>query len=771
VVQPKSSVYAPPPHRRSSSVVKRDFHRRLRGKPTRSNSFISLPRAVGQLFGRALSLAVIAVVLAGFLLVGLGGGMLVGYIMTATPVITDQIKTTNETTHIFDAAGNEVDFLTGTSNINRQYISFSVIKSTWIDEAVMAIEDERFPEHIGIDPRRIGSAILSALMNNGSATHGGSTITQQTVKLISGEDSISAQRKIQEWYRAIKLEQQKSKDEIMELYLNLAPMGNSYVGVQSASQAYFGKDAKDLSLCECAFLAGIPNAPSIYNPLTETGKRNALRRMRIVLGKMFDLKMITEQQYNAALNTELVFKGRQANSGSGKIHSYFVEYVIQRVIDDLVSKRGYSPEMASIAVYNSGLRIETTLDSAVQTKVETTFNKQELFFSGDAEELANLPEKPTGSIVVISNTQPGQIKAIVGGFGEKTGNFVYNRAISARRQPGSSIKPLDVYGPSIDTGKITAASIFTDAEMFLNPDTPTKPWPKNSHKEFMGNITVRSALYNSINTVAAYIWANVLQGQTSLSYLKEVGIDRTDESYVAIAIGAFNKGMTTLEMAGAYSTFPNGGYFYEPYAYTRVLDAEGKVLLENTPVYKEVYKPETAFIITNILQDVLTKGTAAGTAARNVLKTGMAYAGKTGTTDENNDKWFCGFSPYYTAAVWYGYDNRLGSTKIPEGDRSNAINIWCDAMSSIHDGLEKKSFDMPASVVKMSVCTDSGMFAGPYCPPEKVITEYFVPSAIMNPSPDEPCTFHAAAPTPTPTIPPTPVPTEPTSSETVPPAG
>jgi penicillin-binding protein 1A len=745
------SPYSPPPHRRSSNIVKRDFHRRLRGKPTYSSSLLSLPRVMSLVFGKVIVLSIIVLIIVGFLFAGLGSGMLIGYITTASPVATEQLKNKNETTRIIDSAGNEIAILTGSQNINREYVSISAVKSTWIDEAVKAIEDERFDVHIGIDPKRIGSAILSALVNRGSATHGGSTITQQTVKMVSGANELSAQRKVQEWYRAVRLEQDKSKDEIMELYLNLVPMGNSYVGIQSASKAYFDKNASELNLVECAFLAGIPNRPSTYNPLTETGRRNALRRMRIVLGKMNELGMITEKQYLEALNTELVFRKRPMTVSATQVNSYFVDYVIAKVIDDLVEKRGYSEQMASVAVYNYGLQIETTVDSSIQAKVEQTFNTQSLF-STNPEELVDLPEKPNGSIVVIENTpNPGQIKAIVGGYGEKTGNFVLNRAISARRQPGSSIKPLDVYGPALDTGKISASTVFTDTKLFLNKDEPTKPYPKNNYTKpaYKGNMTVRSAIRVSCNTIAAYVWQYVLKGETSLYYLKQVGIDRSTENYVAIALGAFNKGMTALEMAGAYATFANNGLYTEPYAYTRVLDADGEVLLENVPEFTQVYKPETAYVMTSILKDVLKTG---GTASGYGIK-GMPAAGKTGTTDEMRDKWFCGYTPYYTAVVWYGYDNRLGQTKIPTPDRSNAVRIWQDAMIRIHDGLEPIDFVMPKTVVKMKICTVSGMLATELCPMESVITEYFVPGALMNPTAT--CTVHTALPTPTPTIAPT----------------
>ena len=254
--------YTPPPRRRSNIAVRKELYRHLRGKPTHSSSLMSIPKVVGTAVSRALMLFVLILLVMAFLIGGIGGGMLVGYITTAAPVTTDHIKTSTETTRIKDASGQDVAILTGSQNINREYISFAEVKGTYIDEAFKAIEDERFDTHIGIDPRRIFSAVLSALSNGGSPSHGGSTISQQTIKLVSGADEVSAQRKVQEWYKAILLEQEKSKDEIMELYVNLVPMGNSYVGIQSAAKAYFDKDAKDLTLVESAFLAGIPNRPS-----------------------------------------------------------------------------------------------------------------------------------------------------------------------------------------------------------------------------------------------------------------------------------------------------------------------------------------------------------------------------------------------------------------------------------------------------------------------------------------------------------------------------
>jgi len=726
----------PVPYRRSNNVVRKEFRKRLRGKPSHVAGLASLPQVAGIAIVKTLQVVLILVTIAAFMLAGIGGGMLIGYIQTTEPVSAAQITNQSETSRILDSEGNEIAILTGSQNINREFIAFSKVKHTYIDEAIMAIEDERYLDHIGIDPKRIASAILSALANGGNATHGGSTITQQTVKLLSGADERSAQRKIQEWYNAVRLEQDKSKDEIMELYINLIPMGNSYVGLQSASLAYFGKDAADLNLVESAFLAGIPNRPATYNPLTESGRRNAMRRMRIVLGKMHDLEMIDDKEYETALNTEIkILTDREAVSAN-QINSYFVDYVIGEVVNDLVAKRGYNRNMAEIAVYNQGLRITTTMDPKVQSDMEITFKDEKLFVKNESA-IANMPSRPQGSMVVIENyPNPGQIKGIVGGFGEKTGNFVLNRAVSAQRQPGSSIKPLAVYGPALDTGRVTAASIFTDQPYYLNSSTPTKVWPKNASAGYRGNLSIRDAVKYSVNTIAAYVWVNVLGGETSLQYLAQVGLPRPTENYPSISLGGFSKGMTTLEMAGAYTVFANKGLYTKPYAYTKVVDADGKVLLENRPEFQQVYKPETAYIMTDILRGVMTSG---GTANGNAVPN-MPTAGKTGTTDDNVDKWLVGYTPYYTAAVWYGYDNRLGRTEIPSGDRNNARGIWTDAMTRIHEGLEKREFEKPKTIKTSSVCTESGMLATPFCPTKK--SEMFVPNAMMNPKED--CNIHTA---------------------------
>lgn len=742
---------------RRSRLLRREMRRRLRGRPSRSPTLLSVPKLARRSVWRVLKVVLMVLVIVGMLGGGVLGGMVLGYVSTAEELTVAELKIKTETSYIYDVDGNVMAKLTGTQNVDRQVVSWDQVKDTWLPDAFKAIEDERFDTHIGIDPRRIGSAVLSFFTNAGTATHGGSTITQQTVKMISGKDQVSAQRKIQEWYNAIRLEKKLTKWEILELYMNLVPMANNYVGVQSAAKAYFGKDAKDLDLAECAVLAGIPNLPSYYNPFTESGRRNVLRRQRIVLGKMLELKMISQAQYDDALNTEVVFLNPAVTTTTLSTQSYFTDYVIDQVKKDLVDRKGMSADLALTAIYNYGYRIQTTMDPAVQSQVDAAFNTRTNFVSNE-NDVKDFPEQPQAGMVVLDN-ENGQIRAMYGGYGAKTGNFVLNRATDIHRQPGSSIKPLDVYGPGIDLGRITASTTMEDKEVFLDNQNPNTPYPKNSYKGFFGVMTVRNALKVSSNTFAAQIWLTFIGGNDSVAYLKSVGIDRVSERYVSIALGGFNKGMCPLDMAGGYLTFASGGLYMKPVAYTTVTDIDGTVILENKPAYQQVYRPESAFIMTKLLEEPLLGADSAfghsGTAAaygpvKNAKGQTISTAGKTGTTDNNRDKWFVGFTPYYTAAVWYGYDNRLKTIEIPPKDQGNAIKIWSDVMKRIHADKTPTDWYRPSSIKTARICIASGQLATPNCEAagHYVISEFFISGTV----PTTYCEFHNPIATPTPEI-------------------
>jgi penicillin-binding protein 1A len=720
---------------------KRELRKRTVGRPTRSMSVVSVPAALWSGVRKGL-LFVLVILLATIAFIGGSGlGMLSGYVSTAQPLEIVDIRKTYDATYIYDRYGQQAAILTGSKNILREYVPISVVKPTYLDEAFIAIEDERFETHSGIDPKRIANAIGNVFLTLGGDTHGASTITQQVVKMMSGENERSAQRKIQEWERATELEKNLSKDEIMELFVNMVPMGNRYVGVQSAAKAYFGKDISKLDLAECAFLAGIPNLPSIYNPATEYGRRNALRRMRITLAKMLEIGKITEDEYQEALNRELDFRALDETSGSGQINSYFVDAVINEVIDQLMKQRGYSRRLAHTAVFQHGLTIETTLDPEIQRMAEASFKKKELF-SVNYDKLPDMPQMPEAGITVISNdpSSLGQIVAMVGGFGEKKTNLGFNRATQAYRQPGSSIKPILDYGPAMDMGIITAATILMDEPKYLDPQNPEKEWPVNHSRRHYGPVTVRWALRNSLNTTAVEVYANMLTPMVGLSYLKRMGIDRMNEPQPAGALGGFAKGMTTVEMAGAFSAFASRGLFTKPYLFTRVLDAEGNVLLEHKPEFDQVFSTETADIMTNLLVDTLENANWIGPYA----KLGrQKAAGKTGTSDERVDRWFAGYTPYYTAAVWYGFDNAYGRrTEINETDTRCPILIWKDVMLQIHENLPVKPFAMSDNVVSRTVCAESGQLPTEYC--TRTSREFF--DSLKGNAPSMPCPLHSTPP-------------------------
>ncbi len=737
-----------PPER---TALASDLRSTLKGKPTRSGFNRSLRHEILSFAGDIFKILLVFTLCLLFVLGGFGSGMLLGYVSTAEPLTIGELTKTEEvqTSFVYDSEGNEIAKLIGNENVDRIYVPFSEVRDTYIDEAIISIEDERFYSHSGIDIKRIGSAVLSALANGGTATYGGSTITQQTVKLISGQDEHSTSRKVQEWFSAMSLEQDLSKDQILELYINLAPMGNNYVGIQAAAQNYFGKNAKDLSLAECALLAGLPKSPSYYNPLRESGRRNALRRQRIVLGKMLELGYITDEEYEEALNTELVFK-TNSNNTSITINSYFSEYAVQEVINKLSSQRNISTSLAATLVYNRGYRIYTTLEPNVQAVLDEAVMTENLF-QIDPSLLVDLPEKPQAGIVVI-NTQTGAIAGMQGGYGQKTVNLGLNRATDAHRSPGSSMKPLIDYAPALELQLISPAMLYVDEESHLNPNNPDQVWPLNADRSYAGPMTIRQAVARSKNTIAVMVW-NDVGGDTALWFLKRMGIDRTsDGAYPAQAIGAFTIGMTPLEMAGAYNTLASKGVYTEPYAYTKVLDAEGNLILEANPQKYRVFTEETAFLMTNMLQDVIYYGTASGNSQviYNAAGEVIPAAAKTGTTDDNLDKWFCGYTPYYTCAVWYGYDNRLRQTVIPSVDRSNAIRIWFFVMTRIHDDCSGLSFDAPDTVSKYEVCS-SGYYATDYCRNTgTTYSDYYVDSSYLRPNENYPCPIHTPTPTPTP---------------------
>lgn len=724
--------------RKELKRIRKSLARHVRGKPAPPPSSYGPWQTLGLFISKSFKTLVLLLVLLVFLVAGFGSGILYGYIATTKPLQTELLKSGSETSYIYDKNGNVLAKQTGSLNIDRRYISFDQVQDTYLPDAFIAIEDERYLTHIGIDPKRIASAILSAITNGGTPTHGGSTIVQQTVKLVTGDDQRSAQRKIQEWYRAILLDEQLSKVEIMELYLNLVPMGNSYIGVEAAAEGYFGKHAHDLTLEECAFLAGIPKGPSIYNPRTESGMRNALRRQRVVLAKMYQLGKITKEQYEKALRTDIVLHENSKKNNGDVINSYFVEYVIKQVIDKMVAQ-GLSRNLAYQYVSSGGVKIYTTLDPKVQSALDETFMDIKLF-QQDPSYYEDYPEKPEAGMAIIDNST-GYVVAMQGGFGKKKSNLLFNRATDLARQPGSSIKPLVVYGPALDVGKFVGSSIIQDKEVFFNG--PNKPWPLNYDRKYHGPVTFRNALKGSLNVPAVTI-LKAIGVDTGKRYLKSMGIDWTkDEVQLAAAVGAPQHGVSPLQMTQAYATFPNNGVFREALTFTKVVDKNGETILDVEQEQHRVFKPETAFIMNTMLIENLKKVTSAFGMYTDGAKYGpvknakgeeITTGAKTGTTDNNVDKWFAGFTAYYTGVCWYGFDNQIKQTAIPEQDWEDPIRIWRHVMDKIHADLPDKKFDKPSDIVERRIDIYDGLLATDHTPPNQIMTEWYPENSPLIPT-------------------------------------
>lgn len=706
---------------------------------------------VGKFILTVFKMLIIFLVAISCALTGIVGGAVYGYMKNAEPLSYDQLKPRNETSYIYDSNNNEIAKLTGSENKDREQVMDKDIPQ-FLKDAFVSIEDERFYKHHGVDFIRTGSAILSFVLTAGNPTHGGSTITQQVVKLTSGKTDRSLQRKIEEWYTAMDLEKRIEKWEILEIYMNNAPMANNYIGVGSAAKAYFGKSVSELSLAECALLAGITNLPAKYNPFTEKGRANALERQKVILNKMLELEKIDQRQYEQALKEELVF-AKKEDSKPTAVQTYFVDQVIKDVKKDLMEQYNMSENVALAQIYNYGLRIYTTQDSDIQKAMDEVFNDDK-YFKIDETQAKKNPEHAQAAMVLIDPIT-GQIKAMYGGYGPKTASNTLNRATQMERQPGSSFKPIAVYGPAIDQQAVTAATIIDDVPVYMmtTGKDKDKPYPMNYDLGYDGLTSIRNAIKASINVVAATVWRDYLGADKSIEYLKKVGIDRPKEKYVSIAMGGLEKGVSPLQMAAAYQPFVNKGLYYEPITYTKVVDSSGKTILEKKPKHNIVYSEEAAFIMAEMMTEVVKPRNTAyphnGTASTyGVIKNSkgqiITTAGKTGTTSDNKDKWFVGYSPYYVGATWYGYDNLKKPIRVSKTEYSNAQMIWQAVMNKAHANLESLDFTVPSGVVKKRICIYSGKIATELCSNDPrgnaTIEEYFIKGT--EPRDDDLCDVH-----------------------------
>ena len=638
------------------------------------------------------------------------------------------------------------------STENRLWVAYTDLPQDLVD-AFVAVEDHRFWKHKGVDWYATIGATFKWI--TGLDSRGGSTITQQLVKNITQDDDVTIQRKVQEIFRALNLEKQKSKEEIIELYLNTISFGQGTYGIRAAAQRYFNKDVDELNLTECASLAAIPKSPTYYNPYRNP-ENNETRRNTEVLAEMLEHGLITQAEYNVAVSRKLVLNMTYDEVTGTTTNSWFTDAVIEDAIAALQEELNISYIAASTMLYTQGLSIYTTMDPFVQQTLEDVF-----------EDDSNFPRvasaiKPECSMV-ITDPKTGNILGLVGGRGDKTLSRGFNIATMAKRSPGSSIKPLTVYAPALDAGLITYGTIVDDTPFMFNEKTDTAgnvkytAYPANLPAVYKGLTTVNSAVERSVNTIAMKV-LDMYGTQNAYNFSQRIGLtsitdryERVDGSvlsdidYAPLALGALTVGVSPREMTQAYSFLANDGIYTEARTFTKILDKNGEILIDNTPETEIVTSEQTASIMTKMLQNVVKNGTAKAVT----LQKYVDVAGKTGTATDDYDRWFCGYTPYYVGACWFGYTELRTIGNI--STVSPATKIWDVVMTRLHQPLIEESqrtgepldtFDVASGVVTATYCVDSGKLVTDACRHDlrgsRIETGYFT----METAPTTACDVH-----------------------------
>ncbi len=629
----------------------------------------------------------------------------------------------------------------------------------YLKDAFTSIEDHRFWSHNGVDWVRTSSAVLGFFFGDGD--YGGSTITQQLIKNLTGEDDPTIQRKVEEIFRALDLEKKLDKTEILEMYLNVVFLSNNCTGVQAAANFYFGKDVSELDLVECASLAAIVKNPSRYEPLRhdvvyytdeETGevKEDGNRKRRNdVIWTMWQYGKISEAEYLDATSTELKVVGHHGDSSVDReVNSWYTDAVFNDVKDALVKEYGYSDYVASMLIYNGGLHIYTVMDPEVQEVLEK-------FYENDvapAFMIANSAEQPE-SAMVVSDPYTGDVLGLVGGRGIKTQNRILNRATMTKRPPGSSIKPIAVYGPALDIGYITYGTAIDDTPVQFNGTTP---YPRNAPSRYDGLTTIHYAIRVSKNTVAMKV-LDMLGIDNSFDFLHDkLQIDSvlesketswgtivTDKAPAPLSLGQLSYGLTVQEITNAYSIFVNDGIFSKSRLWSRVEDTNGNVILDNPIEQEPVISAQSATIMTKMLQEVTSLGTASAISLTNY---GIECAGKTGTTQDDYDRWFIGYTPYYVGGIWFGYDLNQSLSEFYDNP---AVFLWDYVMQELHAKIiEKageepiKTFNYAPGVIECTYCKDSGMLMSEACYADPRGSRSEVGYFTESTKPTEECTTH-----------------------------
>ncbi len=600
---------------------------------------------------------------------------------------------------------------------NRLWVSYKDIPDHLIN-AFVAIEDQRFWDHSGVDWKRTGGAVLQVL-KSGSFGYGGSTITQQLIKNVTGDKDVKIQRKLEEIFRALSLEKKKSKEDILEMYLNTIYLSQGCNGVQSAANFYFHKDVSQLTLAECASLASITNRPTYYDPIQNPD--NNKYRQEVILEEMRKQKYISQEEYDTAVAEELRFftaeDVEEEVEESTNVHSWFVETLKADVIRDLMDEKGLDENTATQMLYSGGLKIYSTVDIEVQRAMEEVFENEE-----------NYPElegvQPEAAMVVI-NPYNSNLLGVIGGRGEKKTNGDWNNATMSERQPGSSFKPIAVYAQAVERGIATYSTIVDDYPYNVNPATG-KLWPSNSPNTYRGYTSVCDAIIRSVNTVAVRLLDQIgteesyyfLRDKFRISTLVEK-IGTKGDMGLSMALGGLTYGVTVRDITTAYATFANSGIFTESRSYIKVCDAQGNIILSNEEKSEVVLSQSTAQIMTSMLSEVADPN-GYGTARKVTLAKKVDVAAKTGTTNDNKDIYFVGYTPYFVGGVWFGYEQ---PRYLPGFSVSPSLALWDKVMTKLHEGYieNAKNGGMPlrefdySDLVSYQYCRDSGLLPGEYC--------------------------------------------------------
>lgn len=754
-------------------------------KPTAQNKRTQRPRrkksSAKSPFSFILKVLFIIFVILAFAIGGALIGAYVGIIKNAPDLGLISVEPNVYTSIIYDKDGNEIDRLHGDEN--REYATLDQIPQ-YLQDAVVSIEDSRFYTHDGIDPRGIARAVFSTI--TGKRLEGGSTITQQLIKNnVTKVTHNDIKTKLQEQYLATKYEREltnqlgskeQAKKYILELYLNTIGLGHGYNGVQTAAMGYWGKDASELTLAECASLAGVTNNPSLYSPRASAEGNKT--RQTIILKYMLEQGYITQAEFDQASAEDIYANMTNKTSdeiseakATTNIHSYFVDSMFNQISQDLQDKYNITSTQANNILYNGGLKITATIDTNMQQIVDEAYKDDSLFpkvnYGYDITYLVSVEDSATGqaehseykqfartresaeqwvadkkasiqaglsatqtiladkatytpqpqSAMLILDYHTGEVKALAGGRGEKTVNRAFNRAVDSARQPGSVFKVLAAYAAGIDQGTITASTLIRDEPYKIGDYAPSNWWGKS----YRGDCTVRVGIRDSMNILA--VKAMVETGiDVCYDYLLNFGFTTLeDDNHAATALGGLSNGVTQMEVAAAYGTIANGGEYRRPVLYSMVLDHNGNVLLENNSEPRTVLKASAAYVLTDMMRDVVKSGTGTKANFKNIK---MPLVGKTGTTTDSKDLTFVGYTPYYVASIWLGYDRYDDTVKnMNNVDQSAHLVLWRTVMEKIHENLEVKDFTKPEDVVELSVCKSTGKRANTGC---SAYTEVFI---------------------------------------------